>query len=107
MEILEVRRRFRVAFFLVFTWNVTFLQTFAFKWARLEVPESLLTKRKVKMAGYIGQVPLTVFIDRAEANRQPSWSNKLQVGKQRIYVFFGQKDNIFLGNNTRILSPLG
>ena len=107
MEILEVRRRFRVAFFLVFTWNVAFLQTFAFKWARLEVPESLLTKRKVKMAGYIGQVPLTVFIDRVEANRQPSWSNKLQVGKQRIHVFFGQKDNIFLGNNTRILSPLG
>ena len=103
MEILEVRRRFRVAFFLVFTWNVAFLQTFAFQWARLEVPESLLTKRKVKMAGCIGQVPLTVFIDRVEAN----WTNKLQVGKQRIYVFFGQKDNIFLGNNTRILSPLG
>ena len=25
---------------------------------------------------YIGQVPLSVFIDRVEANRQPSWSNK-------------------------------
>ena len=40
-------------------------------WARLELPEPLLTKQKVKLAGYWPSSP-SVFIDRVQANRQPS-----------------------------------
>ena len=41
-------------------------------WARLELPEPLLTKQKVIMAGYWPSSSVCFFIDRVEANRQPS-----------------------------------
>ena len=40
-------------------------------WARLELPEPLLTKQKVKMVGYWPSSSVR-FMGRVEANRQPS-----------------------------------
>ena len=66
-------------------------------WARLEFPEPLLTKQKVKKAGYWPSSPFRFYWPR-RGQYTAIWSNKLGL-INKGFQLYGQKDKILLRTN--------